>query len=40
MRTFFAEVELCGAVTGRGEGSSKKHAEQQAARDALSRQGL
>ena len=40
MRVFFAEVELAGVVTGRGKGSSKKHAEQQAARDALKAQGL
>ena len=39
-RTFSAVAELAGRVTGQGQGSSKKQAEQQAARDALSRQGL
>ena len=35
-RVFYAEAILAGRVTGRGSGSSKKQAEQQAARDALS----
>ncbi len=39
-RTFFAEAVLSGRVTGRGCGNSKKHAEQQAAKDALEKQGL
>ena len=39
-RTFRAVAELAGRVTGQGQGGSKKQAEQQAARDALSKQGL
>lgn len=39
-RLFRAEVTLSGKVTGQGEGSSKKQAEQQAARSALAKQGL
>lgn len=40
MRTFYAEVTLGGKTAGEGVGNSKKNAEQQAARDALGRQGL
>ena len=36
-RTFFAEVSFDGHVLGRGEGRSKKIAEQEAAKDALSK---
>lgn len=36
-KTFFATVEINGHVTGSGEGRSKKHAEQAAARDAWTR---
>ena len=39
-RTFYAQVLLNDKVMGEGAGGSKKHAEQQAARDALSKQGL
>ena len=39
-RTFHAQVLLNDKVMGEGAGGSKKHAEQQAARDALSKQGL
>ena len=34
-KTFYFEVRLNEAVVGRGEGRSKKEAEQDAARDAL-----
>jgi ribonuclease III len=36
-KTFYASVEINGQVTGAGEGRSKKHAEQAAARDAWTR---
>jgi ribonuclease-3 len=36
-KTFYARVEINGHVTGEGEGRSKKHAEQAAARDAWTR---
>ena len=39
-RMFYAQVLLNDKVMGEGAGGSKKHAEQQAARDALSKQGL
>lgn len=39
-KQFSAEVTLNGKVTGQGSGSSKKQAEQQAARAALQKQGL
>lgn len=39
-RTFFAEAVLQGKVTGQGSGNSKKHAQQQAAKNALEKQGL
>ena len=39
-RTFFAEVSFNGIVLGRGEGKSKKIAEQEAARDALSKKAI
>ncbi|MBD3367687.1 MAG: ribonuclease III [Candidatus Eisenbacteria bacterium] len=39
-RTFFVELKLKGRATGRGEGKSKKEAEQMAARNALKRLGL
>ena len=39
-RSFTAEVTLGGKVTGQGVGGSKKQAEQQAARQALEKQGL
>ena len=39
-RIFYAEAVLGGKVTGQGSGNSKKHAEQQAAKDALEKQGL
>ena len=39
-RSFTAEVTLGGKVMGQGSGSSKKQAEQQAARQALEKQGL
>jgi len=35
MKTFAVEVRLNGALTGRGEGKSKKEAEQNAAKEAL-----
>ena len=38
-KTFLFEVQLDGAVIGRGEGHSKKEAEQMAARAALERLG-
>ena len=39
-RTFFAEVSFNGIVLGRGEGKSKKIAEQEAAKDALSKKAI
>jgi ribonuclease-3 len=39
-RTFFVELKLKGRAMGRGEGKSKKEAEQLAARNALKRLGL
>jgi len=39
-RTFFVELKLKGRAMGRGEGKSKKEAEQLAARNALKRMGL
>jgi ribonuclease-3 len=39
-RTFFVELKLSGRAMGRGEGKSKKEAEQMAARNALKRLGL
>lgn len=39
-RTFFVELKLKGRALGRGEGKSKKEAEQMAARNALKRLGL
>lgn len=39
-RTFFVEVSFNGIVLGRGSGKSKKAAEEEAARDALSKRVL
>ena len=39
-RTFFAEVSFNGIVLGHGEGKSKKIAEQEAAKDALSKKAI
>ncbi len=39
-RTFFAEVRFNGIVLGRGEGRSKKIAEQEAAKDALNKKAV
>lgn len=37
-KTFVCQVKVDGVVLGRGTGSSKKHAEQEAAKEALSKQ--
>jgi len=37
---FVFEVDFAGSVRGRGEGSSKKAAQQAAARDALAALGI
>ena len=39
-RVFFAEVSFNGIVLGRGEGRSKKVAEQEAAKDALNKKAI
>ena len=39
-RVFFAEVSFNGIVLGRGEGRSKKIAEQEAAKDALNKKAI
>ena len=39
-KTFFVQVLVDGEVMGKGEGSSKKNAEQKAAQDALVKLGV
>lgn len=39
-KTFFVEVKFNGLVLGRGEGKSKKQAEQNAAKEALSKKAV
>jgi len=39
-RTFFVDVVFNGLVLGKGSGKSKKAAEEEAARDALSKRGI
>ena len=39
-KTFFVHLTVDGEVMGKGEGSSKKNAEQKAAQDALNRLGV